>query len=153
MTVAIGVGSYITTDNLTVGTHTIYLIGRQKAIDSVQITVSSSSFYFPQPIQSGDVSSYNWATNTLYIPLLVDNVAYWINLAVTSFTSPLTFEMTGIGAATFSPTASYADFNLFTNTVWVPVFVNQGVSYFLSLELTNSEAPFTFELTGSGLNP
>jgi hypothetical protein len=149
----IGVGSYITTDNLTAGTHTIYLIGRQKAIDSVQITVSSSSFYFPQPVQSGDVAAYNWATNTLYIPLLVGDVAYWVNLAVTSFTSPLTFELTGIGAATFSPTASYADFNLFTNTVWVPVFVNQGASYYLSLKLTNSEAPFTFELTGSGLNP
>lgn len=148
----LGTGRYFTTNNLTAGTHTIYLIGRKKAIDSVQITISGSSFYFPEPIQSGDVSSYNWATNTLYIPLLVDNVAYWINLAVTSFTSPLTFEMTGIGAATFSPTASYADFNLFTNTVWVPVFVNQGVSYYLSLKLTSSEAPFTFELTGSGLN-
>jgi hypothetical protein len=150
----IGKGSLVSW-NPVGGSYRVSLIGEREgteAVDEIEINVISS-FYLSQPIQSGDVASYNWVTNTLYIPFRAGGVAYWVNLAVTSFASPLTFELTGIGVATFSPTASYAYFNLFANTVWVPVFVDEGVSYYMSLKLTNSEAPLTFQLTGSGLNP
>jgi hypothetical protein len=136
------------------GSYRVSLIGGIEgagAVDEIDINVISS-FHPSEPLQSGDVASYNLITNTLYIPFWAGGGAYyWVNLAVTSFTSPLTFELTGIGAAEFSPTASYAYFNLFTNTVWVPVFADQGASYYMSLKLTSSEAPLTFQLTGFGL--
>jgi hypothetical protein len=137
------------------GSYRVSLIGDREgaqAVDEINLTVISS-FHPSQPLQSGDVASYNLVTNTLYIPFRAGGVAYWVNLAVTSFASPLTFELTGIGVATFSPTASYAYFNLFTNTVWVPVFADEGASYYMSLKLTSTEAPLTFQLTGFGLNP
>jgi hypothetical protein len=134
------------------GSYTVALQGEkegERVVDEIDINVVS----VPQFIQSGDVASYNFATNTLYIPLRVGNLAYWVNMAVSSFASPLTFVLTGLGAAEFSPTADYARFNLFTNTVYVPVFMDEEVSYFMSLRITNSEAPLTFQLTGFGLNP
>jgi hypothetical protein len=136
------------------GSYRVSLIGEREgaeAVDEINVTVVSS-FHPSQPLQSGDVASYNLVTNTLYIPFRAGGEAYWVNLAVTSFASPLTFELTGIGVATFSPTASYAYFNLFTNTVWVPVFADEGASYYMSLKLTTTEAPLTFQLTGFGLN-
>jgi hypothetical protein len=149
----IGKGSLISW-NPVGGAYNVSLIGEIEgvgAVDEIDITVISS-FHPSQPLQSGDAASYNLITNTLYIPFRAGGVAYWVNMAVTSFATPLTFVLTGIGAAEFSPTASYAYFNLFANTVWVPVFMDEGVSYYMSLKLTNSEAPLTFQLTGFGLN-
>jgi hypothetical protein len=137
------------------GEYKVRLIGEREgvsAFDEIDITITPPSFVPSEPIKSGDVASYNLATNTLYIPLQADGMAYWVNMAVTSFSSPLTFVLTGIGAAEFSPTASYARFSLFFNTVFVPVFMDGEVSYYMSLKLTNSEAPLTFQLTGFGLN-
>ena len=137
------------------GSYRVALIGKkegQMAVDEISITITAPSFIPSPPIQSGDVASYNFVTNTLYIPFMAGNVPYWVNMAVTSFASPLTFELTDIGVATYSPTASYAYFNLFTNTVFVPDFVDEGASYYMSLKLTSPEAPLTFQLTGFGLN-
>jgi len=139
-----------------VGSYRVALIGKkegQMAVDEIDITVTARSFYPPEPVTSGDAASYNFVTNTLYIPFIAGGVPYWVNMAVTSFASPLTFELTGIGLATYSPTASYAYFNLFTNTVFVPVFMDEGASYYMSLKLITTEAPLTFQLTGFGLNP
>ncbi len=151
----IGGGSFVSWYPVA-GSYRVKLIGEREgaeAVDEIDVTVISS-FYPSQPIQSGDVASYDFITNTLYIPFWSGGVAYWVNMAVTSFASPLTLQVTGLGVAEFSPTASYAYFTLlgFGNTVFVPVFMDGGVSYWISLKLTSSEAPLTFQLTGSGLN-
>jgi len=137
------------------GSYRVALIGEREggnSVDEIDVQVLPSIPVF-QPVQSGEVASYNLVTNTLYIPLQVGDLAYWVNLKVTSFTSPLTFELTGIGEAAFSSTTSYAYFNLFANTLWVPVFLDQEISYYMILKLTNSETPLTFQLTTFGLNP
>jgi len=152
----IGKGGFVSW-NPSGGSYRVTLIGEREgvtAVDEIDLTVVSS-FHPSQPIQSGDVASYDFITNTLYIPFWSGGVPYWVNMAVTSFASPLTLQLTGVGVAEFSPTADYAYFTLlgFGNTVFVPVFMDGGVSYWMSLKLTSSEAPLTFQLTGSGLNP
>ncbi len=107
----------------------------------------------PEPITSGEVAVYDWAKNILYIPLLIGDTPYFVNLAVTDWTSdPVQMSLRYIGLATFNDTYRYASFDVSSNTLFVPDFRMGDVSYKLILTLTTNEDPFVFDLVGSALN-
>lgn len=149
----IGTGTSFSIVNLSPGDHVISLVGDGRAIDTINITISTISIYFPEPITSGDVAVYDWGKNILYIPLLVGDTPYFINLAVTDWTSdPVQMSLRFIGLAAFNDTYRYASFDFLSNTLLVPDFRIGDVSYKLILTLTTNEDPFVFDLVGSILN-
>jgi hypothetical protein len=150
----IGTGTSFSRSDLSPGEHVITLVGDGLAIDTITLTITTISIYFPQPITSGEVAVYDWGKNILYIPLLIGDTPYFINLAVTNWTSdPVQMSLRYIGLSTFSDTYQYASFDLFSNTLLVPDFRVGDVSYKLILKLTTNEDPFVFDLVGSILNP
>jgi hypothetical protein len=149
----IGTGTSFSRSNLSAGTHVITLVGDGLAIDTITITITTISIYLPEPITSGAFSVYDWGKNILYIPLLIENTPYFINLSVTDWTSdPVQMTLRYIGLATFNDTYRYASFDFLSNTLLVPDFRMGNVSYKLILTLTTNEDPFVFDLVGSVLN-
>jgi hypothetical protein len=149
----IGTGTSFSRADLSPGAHLITFVGDGRAIATITITITSISIYLPEPITSGEVAVYDWGKNILYIPLLVGDTPYFINLAVTNWTSvPVQMSLRYIGLSTFSDTYQYASFDFLSNTLLVPDFRFGDVSYKLFLKLTTNEDPFVFDLVGSILN-
>jgi hypothetical protein len=149
----IGTGNSFSRSDLSPGEHLITLVGDGRAIATVTITITSISIFLPEPIMSGDVAVYDWGKNILYIPLLVGDTPYFVNLAVTNWTSdPIQLSLRYIGLSTFNDTYHYASFEVLSNTLLVPDFRVGDVSYKLILKLTTNESPFVFNLMGSILN-
>jgi hypothetical protein len=146
----IGTGTSFTRRDLSPGEHLITLVGGGRAIDTITITINSVSIFVPEPITSGDFSFYDWGKNVLYVPLLIGDTSYFLNFAVTNWTTnPIQLSLRYIGINEFSPTAEYADFDVLSNTLFVPDFRVGAVSYMLILKLTTNEDPFVFTLVGS----
>jgi len=149
----IGTGTSFSRGDLSPGPHLITLVGDGRAIATITLTITSISIYLPEPITSGEVAVYDWGKNILYIPLLVGDTPYFVNLAVTNWTSdPIQMSLRYIGLSTFDDTYHYASFDVLANTLLVPDFRVGNVSYKLILKLTTNEDPFVFNLMGSILN-
>jgi hypothetical protein len=149
----IGTGNSFSRNDLSPGAHVITLVGDGRAIDTISITITTISIYFPDPITSGAFAVYDWGKNILYIPLLVGDTPYFINLAVTDWTTdPVQMSLRYIGLAPFNETYRYASFDFLSNSLLVPDFRIGNVSYKLILTLTTNEDPFVFDLVGSILN-
>jgi hypothetical protein len=150
----IGTGTSFSRADLSPGAHLITLVGDGRAIATITITITSISIYLPEPITSGEFAVYDWGKNILYIPLLIEDTPYFVNLAVTDWTSdPVQMSLRYIGLATFNATYRYASFDFLSNTLLVPDYRIGDVSYKLILTLTTNEDPFVFDLVGSILNP
>ena len=149
----IGIGTFFSTNKLSVGHHTITLIAENQAAVSMGIDVTIPTSPSTPPVTTGDYATYNMATNTLYIPYSpVLGVSYWVNMSITSF-SPLQLQITGVGENTYSASRAYATFSLFTGTLHVPDYRDtSGDSYWFNLQMDPSATPLQFELGGAGLN-
>lgn len=148
----IGKGKLFSTTSLSPGHHRIMLIGKDEAIDAIEIDVIGPVAPPSERITSGDYATYDMAKNLLYIPFMANGSYYWINMEVTAFGTPFELQVVGMGPSTFSPTASYATFNILTNTLHVPAYIDRGNSYWFDLKMTGTTPPYTFELVAADTN-